>query len=136
MPIHDRITAVPDLAPGRGYAHAVTASGRLAFIAGQVAVDADGALVGAGDLAAQTRQVLTNMQRVLGALGADWADVVRLTWYMLDAGQVQTIRDIRDEFLQPVLDGRPNPASTLLQVAGLARPELLVEVDAVVALPD
>ena len=127
---------MPDLAPGRGYAHAVTASGRLAFIAGQVAVDADGALVGAGDLAAQTRQVLTNMQRVLGALGADWADVVRLTWYVLDAGQVQTIRGIRDEFLQPALAGRPNPASTLLQVAGLARPELLVEVDAVVALPD
>lgn len=136
MPIHDRITAVPGVAPGRGYAHAVTVSGRLAFVAGQVAVDGDGQLVGPGDLAAQTRQVLANLQQVLSALGADWGDVVRLTWYVLDAGQVQTIRDIRDEFLQPALGGRPNPASTLLQVAGLARPELLVEVDAVVALPD
>jgi enamine deaminase RidA (YjgF/YER057c/UK114 family) len=135
MPIHDRITAVPDVAPGRGYAHAVTASGRLAFIAGQVAVDGEGRLVGEGDLAAQTRQVLTNLRNVLATLGADWADVARLTWYVLDASQVQTIRDIRDEFLQPALGGRPNPASTLLQVAGLARPELLVEVDAVVALP-
>lgn len=136
MPIHDRITAVPDLAPGRGYAHAVTVSGRLAFIAGQVSVDADGRLVGAGDLATQSRQVLSNMERVLTALGADWSSVVRFTWYVLDASQVQTIRDIRDELLQPALNGRPNPASTLLQVAGLARPEFLVEVDAVVALPD
>jgi enamine deaminase RidA (YjgF/YER057c/UK114 family) len=62
--------------------------------------------------------------------------VVRFTWYVLDAGSLQVIRDVRDEFIRPSLGDRPNPASTLLQVAALARPEFLVEVEAVVAVPD
>jgi hypothetical protein len=74
MPIIDRLTATQGLAPGPGYAHAVTVTGRLAFISGQVALDADGGLVGAGDLAAQTRQALGSLHRVLRGLGADWPD--------------------------------------------------------------
>ncbi len=136
MPVLDRFTAVPNVAQAPGYSHAVTACGRLAFVAGQVALDADGRLVGAGDLAAQTGQALRNMQYVLRALGADWPDVVRFTWYVLDAAEVQVIRDVRDAFLRPSLGDRPNPASTLVQVAALVQPEWLVEVDAVVAVPD
>ena len=136
MPVHDRLTEVPDLVPGPGFAHAVTASGRLAFISGQVALDADGELVGPGDLAAQTGQALANMHRVLRALGADWPDVVRFTWYVTDTSQVQVVRDIRDEFIRPALGDRPNPASTLVQVAALVRPDLLIEVEAVAALPE
>lgn len=135
MPISDRLTSVPDLAPGPGFAHAVTVTGTVAFVSGQVALDADGSLVGAGDLAAQTAQALRNLHGILVALGADWPDVVRFGWYVLDAGSVQTIRDVRDEFIGGPLGGRPNPASTLVQVAALFRPELLVEVDAVVAVP-
>jgi enamine deaminase RidA (YjgF/YER057c/UK114 family) len=135
MPTHDRITDVPDVAPGSGYAHAVTASGRLAFIAGQVAFDAQRRLVGEGDLAAQTRQALTNLHRVIRTLGADWPDVARFTWYVLDASAAQTIRDVRDELIRPSLGDRPNPASTLVQVASLVVPEMLIEVDAVVAVP-
>src|SRR5918992_2537394 len=135
VPVHDRLTEVPDLVPGPGFAHAVTASGRLAFISGQVALDADGELVGPGDLAAQTGQALANMHRVLRALGADWPDVVRFTWYVTDTSQVQVVRDIRDEFIRPALGDRPNPASTLVQVAALVRPDLLIEVEAVAALP-
>lgn len=136
MPIVERLTSVPDVAAGPGYAHAVTASGKLAFVSGQVAFDASGQLVGPGDLAAQTAQALRNLHGVLGALGADWPDVVRFTWYVLDVGSVQVIRDTRDEFIRPSLGDRPNPASTLVQVAALFRPELLIEVEAVVALPD
>ena len=136
MPIIDRLTDVPGVAAGRGYAHAVTVAGKLAFVAGQVAFDASGELVGPGDLAAQTRQALRNLDAILRSLGAGWADVVRFTWYLLDVTDVQTIRDIRDEFLRPALGDRSNPASTLIQVAGLFRSEFLVEVDAVVALPD
>lgn len=136
MPISDRLTDVPDVAPGAGYSHAVVASGRLAFVAGQVAVDADGQLVGQGDLAAQTRQALTNLQSILAALGSSWSDVVRLGWYVTDVEDLQTVRDIRDQFLSPALGDRSNPASTLVQVASLFRPEFLIEVDAVVALPD
>ena len=65
----------------------------------------------------------------------DWPDVVRFGWYVLDAGSVQVIRDVRDEFIRGPLGDRPNPASTLVQVAALFRPGLLVEVDAVVAVP-
>lgn len=135
MPIHDRLSAVPDHAAASGYAHAVTVSGRLAFIAGQVAVDAAGSLVGSGDLGAQTRQSMQNLQAILHVLGAGWQDVVRLNWYVLDASNAQTIRDVRDEFLHPALGDQPNPASTLVQVAGLVRPEFLIEVEAVVAVP-
>lgn len=136
MPVLHRLTEVDGVAPGPGYAHAVTVTGRLAFIAGQVAFDAEGALVGAGDLGAQTTQALTNLGGVLAALGADWPDVARLNWYLVDATQVQQVRDARDAVLRPVLGDQPNPASTLVQVAALFRPEFLVEVDAVVALPD
>jgi enamine deaminase RidA (YjgF/YER057c/UK114 family) len=135
VPVHDRLAAIPGVAQGPGYSHAVITSGRLAFIAGQIGVDTDGQLVGPGDLAAQTRQALQNLQNVLGAVGADWSDVVRLGWYVTDIANLQTIRDIRDEFLRPALGDQPNPASTLIQVASLFRPELLVEVEAVVALP-
>lgn len=135
MPIIERLTAVPGVAPGRGYAHAVTVSGKLAFIAGQVAMDAEGNLVGAGDLAAQTAQALRNLHGVLQALGADWSDVVRLNWYVTDTSGLQEIRDVRDGFLRPVLGEHSNPASTLVQVAALVRPEFLVEVDAVAVVP-
>jgi enamine deaminase RidA (YjgF/YER057c/UK114 family) len=136
VPIHDRITSADGLAPGTGYSHAVVTSGKLAFIAGQVSVDATGALVGANDLKAQATQALGNLQRVLSALDANWGDVVRFGWYVLDATQVQVIREARDAVLRPALGDQPNPASTLIQVASLFRPEFLVEVDAVVALPD
>ena len=135
MPILDRLTEADGVAPGPGYSHAVTVSGRLAFVSGQVALDADGKLVGEGDLRAQAAQVLRNLHGVIRALGADWADVVRFGWYVLDVTQIQGIRDARDEQIRPVLGDRPNPASTLVQVASLFRPGFLVEIDAVIALP-
>lgn len=135
MPVLDRLADVPGVAPGPGFPHAVTTTGRVAFVSGQVALDADGNLVGAGNLAAQTRQALQNLGSILAALGADWSDVARFGWYVLDARAVQVIRDVRDEIIRPALGGRPNPASTLVQVAALVRPEFLIEVEAVVALP-
>lgn len=135
MPITDRLADVPDLAPGPGYAHAVTATGRLAFVSGQVAIDAGGDPVG-DDLAAQTRQALGNPHRVLRSLGADWPDVVRFTWYVTEPAGLQPMRDVRDELIRPALGDRPNPASSLVRVAALYRPELLIEVEAVVAVPE
>ncbi|HZP53600.1 RidA family protein [Actinocrinis sp.] len=133
MPIIKRLADVPH--PAR-YSHAVVATGKLAFVAGQVALDAEGRLVGAGDLAAQAAQALRNLETVLGELGADWTDVARLNWYVVDVTQIQTIRDVLEEFLRPVLGERTNPASTLVQAAALFRSDVLVEVDAVVALPE
>ena len=136
MPIEDRLVTAPGLAPGPGFVHAVTTSGRLAFVSGQIALDEHGKLVGPDDLEAQTEQALTNLHRVLVGLGADWSDVVKFTWFILDASQVQTIRDVRDRLIRPALGELPNPASSLVQVAALFRPEFLIEVEAVVALPD
>ena len=135
MPTHERLIAPDGLAPGNGYSHAVVASGRTAYVSGQVALDPCGTLVGGDDVGAQTEQCLANVGRVLDALGVTWADVVKLGWYVRDAGQVQAVRDARDRVLRPAHGELPNPASTLVQVAALVRPDLLVEVDAVVALP-
>jgi enamine deaminase RidA (YjgF/YER057c/UK114 family) len=128
MGIIDRVGAGP------GYSQAVTVTGTLAFVSGQVALDGEGNLVGPGDLAAQTRQAMQNLEGVLAQLGATWADVVKFGWYLTDVTEIQKVRDVRDEFLRPLLGDRPNPASTLVQVAGLFRPEFLIEVEAVVAL--
>jgi enamine deaminase RidA (YjgF/YER057c/UK114 family) len=135
MPINDRLTDVRGVSPGPGYSHAVTVSGRLAFVSGQVALDDSGQLVGPGDIAAQARQALGNLHRIIRELGADWPDVARFGWYVLDTGSLQAIRDVRDELIRPSLGDRPNPASTLVQVTALFRPGFLIEVDAVVALP-
>ncbi|HEY7324644.1 MAG TPA: RidA family protein [Streptosporangiaceae bacterium] len=135
MPVTGRLTTAPGVAAGPGFAHAVSVAGSLAFVSGQVALDAEGALVGPGDVAAQTRQALANLHAIIRALGADWPDVARFGWYVLDASAVQIIRDVRDEMIRPALGDHPNPASSLVQVAALVRPEFLIEVDAVVALP-
>jgi enamine deaminase RidA (YjgF/YER057c/UK114 family) len=135
MTTQDRLTAPAGLAPGNGYSHAVVTSGRTAYVSGQVALDAAGSLVGGDDVGAQTEQCLANVGRVLEALDATWADVAKIGWYVVDVSQVQAVRDARDRVLRPVLGDLPNPASTLVQVAALFRPDLLVEVDAVVSLP-
>ncbi|MFC3891053.1 RidA family protein [Lentzea rhizosphaerae] len=135
MPAEERLTTLPALPDTPGYAHAVTVSGKIAFVSGQVAVDARGCVVGVDDLAAQTRQALSNLHHVIENLGADWSDVIKFTWFVLDASEVQTIRDVRDEILRPALGEVHNPASTLVQVAALFGREFLVEVEAVVAIP-
>ncbi|RJL24175.1 RidA family protein [Bailinhaonella thermotolerans] len=135
MSVLDRLTDVPGVAPGPGYSHAVVTTGRLAFVSGQVSKDEHGELVGPGDLAAQTERSLLNLHAVLRELGADWPDVARFTWYVTDASQVQVIRDVRDRLIRPALGDRPNPASSLVQVAALFDPAFLIEVEAVVALP-
>ncbi|GAB3883210.1 RidA family protein [Kibdelosporangium lantanae] len=131
MPIESRLTDVPANPAPNGYAHAVTVTGRTAHVSGQVALDADGQLVGPDDLRAQTEQCMRNLANILTELGATWHDVVRFGWYLVGDAEVQVIRDVRDEFLGDA----PKPASSLIRVAGLFRPDMLVEVDAIVALP-
>lgn len=125
----NRLTHIPapdGVAPGNGYTHVVTGTGRLVAVSGQIALDAQGALVGADDPAAQARQVFDNLGRCLAAAGGTFADVVKLTYYVTDIGYLPAIRAVRDEFVDT---GRP-PASTAVQVGALARPDLLLEVEA------
>ncbi len=122
----------PTLTKPAGYTHIVISPDRrTAYIAGQVAFDSTGAVVGAGDFRAQTEQVFNNLRRALTAVNATFADVMKTTTYVTDVKQVAVIREIRGKFLDP---DRP-PANTLVAVASLARPELMIEIEAVVALP-
>lgn len=128
-----RKIAPPGLAPGPGYSHAVSVDvpGRLVAISGQVALDAAGHLVGPGDLAVQTRQVLANLHAALAAADADWRHVIKLGYYLRDAGQVAVVRAVRDEIVPPGFA----PASTLVEVSRLFRDDLLVEIDALAVVP-
>ena len=123
----------PDLSTPRGYSHVVTASGKMIFVAGQISVDKSGAIVGAGDLRAQTVQVLENVKAALAAAGATFEDVVKQNTYVvnLNAEALPIIREVRSQFLPP----ENPPASTLVGVTALAMDGLLIEVE-VVAVVD
>lgn len=121
-----------DLAAPMGYSHVVELPvGRLVWTSGQVAFDADRNIVGVGDWEAQARQVFGNLTSALSAAGAGWSDVVKLTLYVVDVAELPTIRAVRDEFV----DTASPPTSSLVQVAGLVHPDLLLEVEAVAWLP-
>ena len=115
------------LSKPNGYTHVVeTSGGRTVYVSGQIALDKTGALVGAGDLKAQTRQVFENLKAALADSGGTLDDVVKMTIFMTDVSQIQDFREIRNGYFPSVL-----PASTLVQVVRLARPDLLIEIEAV-----
>ena len=110
-----------------GYSHVVSArGGKTIYIAGQVAFDAQGTVVGKGDLAAQTRQVFANLEVALKAAGATFANVVKANYYLRDASQVAVVREIRTKYFTKEL-----PASTLVEVPRLAQPDLLIEIEVI-----
>lgn len=115
--------------PASHYSHGIVTSGRTLFVAGQVALDETGELVGRGDAAAQSRQVLTNLQRVVESAGGTMADVARTTVYLTRLEDRGPVGEVRQEFFPS-----PPPVNTLLVVSSLANPEFLVEIDAIVAL--
>jgi enamine deaminase RidA (YjgF/YER057c/UK114 family) len=116
-----------------GYSHVTSIpAGRLVWTSGQVPLDADGTAAPANDWAAQARLAFQNAGRALSAAGAGWPDVVKLTIYVTDVSELATIRAVRDEFVDTV---NP-PTSSLVQVAALFRPDLLIEVEAVAWLPE
>jgi enamine deaminase RidA (YjgF/YER057c/UK114 family) len=117
----------------RGYSHAVAVEGgRLIFIAGQVAFDKDGNLVGKADLRAQTDKALENLVAALAAAGATPADVVKVNTYVVNykPADYPIIREARAR----IFDAQSPPASTLIGVAALAVEELLIEIEAIAAL--
>jgi 2-iminobutanoate/2-iminopropanoate deaminase len=107
-----------------------TESGPLLFIAGQVALDADGNLVGEGDIRAQATQVIENIKAIVEANGGGLADIAQVTVYVRDIEAFNSISDIRARYFPA--DG---PASAIVEVSALAWPEFLLEIAAVAALP-
>ena len=121
-----------DLPTPESYTHVVSATGsRLVFVAGQVAEDADGNLVGAGDLAAQARQAFANVGRCLAAAGAVPKQVARITIYVV-GHRPQYLSDISAARIAVFGDHRP--ADTVLGVQTLAEPGRLIEVEAIAVL--
>ena len=115
------------MAPPSGYSYAVVKGGTPVFISGQVALDAAGKLVGAGDAAAQTEQVFRNLRSVVEACGGTLDDIVKINVYVTDAAYRPAVAAAR---LRHFREGQ-YPASTYVVVSALAVPQLLVEIEAV-----
>lgn len=103
--------------------------GDLLFVSGVAPVDAEGRLVGAGDVVAQARQVFANLRRVLQAAKADFSDVLKVTVYLTDVADRTRINPVRQEHF-----GDSRPASTLIGINELAIPGMKIEIEAVVGL--
>lgn len=115
------------LSAPHGYTHVITVDGgRTVYIAGQVPFDQHGQLVGAGDFAAQVRQTFENLKAALAAGGANFSDVVDMTTYVTDMSQIDTYRKIRNEYMTG-----PLPTASLVEVKGLFRKDVMLEVSAV-----
>jgi enamine deaminase RidA (YjgF/YER057c/UK114 family) len=124
----------PGVSTPTGYTHVVSApGGRIVFVSGQVAADASGQVVGEGDLARQADQVFENLKTCLAAAGATFADVTKLTTYVVNYKPED--RPIIVAARQRHLPAENPPASTLVGVQALAAPAYLLEIEAVAVLP-
>ncbi len=108
------------------YSHVVTVTGpgKLIFIAGQLARDAGGNIVGPRDMRAQLEQTFKNLDSCLKAAGATWADVVKTNTYVTDYEAFSQCRDVRMRHF-----GVATPTSTTIQISRLAQPEAMVEIE-------
>ena len=124
-------TNPPTLSRPTGYTHVVEVTGpvKTVYISGQIALDTAGNVVGQGDMKAQAEQVFKNLEAALAAAGAKFTDVVKMNTYTTDISQIQAIRDARGRYF-----GDATPASTLVQVVHLARPELMLEIEVIAAV--
>ncbi len=122
-----RVPGQPE--PISHYTDAVRA-GDLLFVSGCVPVDGGGRLVGGDDVVAQARQVFANVGAILEAGGATFADVVKVTVYVIDINDRMSINPVRREVF-----GETRPASTLVEVSALAIPGAKLEVEAVALIP-
>jgi len=124
-------TNPPALSKPTGYTHVVevTGPGKIVYIAGQIALDKDGKVVGDGDMKAQAEQVFKNLEAALAAAGAKFSDVVKMNTYITDMDKAPAVREVRARYF-----GETTPASTLVQVAKLARPEFMLEIEVIAAL--
>ena len=117
-----------------GYTHVVEATGlgRIVYIAGQLGMDVGGKLVGqSGDFLAQAIQVYENLTAALAEVGATFKDVVKTTNYLVDLKHLPLLREARSKYLV----GPNPPASTTVQISGLAREGALLEIEAIAILP-
>ena len=112
------------------YSHVVVVEGRRTiFIAGQLARDRHGNVVGTGDMRAQIRQVGENLKAALAAAGASLTDIVKTTTFVTDIEEFFKHTDVRMEYLGPALG-----TSTTVEIRCLAHPDCLVEIEAIAVI--
>ncbi|HUI95961.1 MAG TPA: RidA family protein [Xanthobacteraceae bacterium] len=124
----------PELGTPPGYSQIMDVrASRLIFIAGQTAVDGAGQVVGKGDFAAQAAKVFENLGIALAAAGCTASNLVKLTVFLRDMGQLAAYREARNRFFATVSPPAA-PAITLVEVSSLYGPDFLLEIDAVAAI--
>lgn len=123
-----KVSGVPE--PISHYTPVVRA-GRMVFVSGMEPKDEKGATVGKGDVTAQARQVLENIQKCLTAAGATFADVCKVTVFVRNIADRPKINEVRKQFF-----GAARPASTLVEISRLANDDYLVEIEAIAYLPE
>lgn len=123
----------PNSAPAQGlYSHiGVAEPGKLLFIAGQLAVDLQGNVVGKGDFAAQFHQVFDNLGAVLNGAGCDFTSVVKFTTFFVHSQDIETFMRLRAERFPKLFGGNTFPPNTILVVDRLVKEDFLLEVEAV-----
>lgn len=115
------------LHPAPGFSHITVATGaRTIYFAGQVALDREFAIIGEGDLRAQTIAAMRNLETAMREIDVTWDDIVRRTVYTTMPGEFETISSAMDE----VTGGTQHPAQTIAGVSGLALPGLMIEIEA------
>jgi reactive intermediate/imine deaminase len=126
-------TNPPTLSKPTGYTHIVEVSGpvKTIYISGQIALDKDGKVVGEGDMKAQAEQVFKNLEAALTAAGAKFTDVVKMNTFITDMDKAAAVREVRARYF-----GETTPASTLVQVVKLARPEFMLEIEVIAAVAE
>ena len=120
-------------APMRGGAFSAgveAPAGRTGYVSGQVAMDAEGNVVGEGDAGAQTEKVLENVATVLEEAGGSLDHIVKVTVFITDMAFYDEIHEVRRRHF-----GEPYPASSMVEVSALIDPRLLVEVEAGPGIP-
>lgn len=110
--------------PAYSHVVAVTGPGKTIYVAGQLARDAGGNIVGPGDMRAQLEQTFKNLDACLKAAGASWADVVKTNTFVTDYQAFSRCSDVRMRYF-----GVAGPTSTTIQISGLAQPEAMVEIE-------
>ena len=118
----------------RGYSHAAVVdlgTCKMLILSGQVALDNKGNLIGKDDFGKQADQVFQNIKSIVEAAGGKMDNVVKLGFYVLDVGQVQALRAVRDKYINT----KNPPASTLVQVSKLFRDDVLLEIEATAIIP-
>jgi 2-iminobutanoate/2-iminopropanoate deaminase len=122
------------VATPKGYSQAAVidlGNCKMMILSGQVALDPQGNLIGKDDAGKQAEQVFLNIQHIIESAGGTMDNVVKLGYFITDVAQIQTIRNVRDKFINT----KTPPASTLVQVNKLFRNDILIEIEATAIIP-